>query len=162
MGRTGLCPCCALQGCAALTFPHWPGAATWFSWPLCPWFLCRWGCGHLAWQGSPAPSGIYRHIMPSRGQSFFPSHGNTWHPCCPSITGGDSAASSLWFMGFPILLWVVCTQTRPRLGNYLAEMLDWWLQLFPFNKPAGFFLSCLQSNGLFLQKNPSDFQCSRS
>lgn len=57
--------------------------------------MCRWRCGYLAWQGSPAPSGIHRHIMPSRGQSSFPSHRNSWHPCWPSITCGDSARSSL-------------------------------------------------------------------
>lgn len=72
--------------------PHTEGKVIFPSWPLGPCFLCRWRCGHRAWQGSPAPSGIYRHIMPSRGQSFFPSHRNTWDPCWPSsITCGDNA-----------------------------------------------------------------------
>lgn len=105
-----------------------------------------WPLGHVSCaggdvvtlQGCPAPAGIYRHIMPSRGQSFFPSCRSSWDPCWPSITCADSAHSSWWFMAFLFLFWVVCSQTRPRLGNYL-DVLNWWLQLFSFNKPAGLF-----------------------
>lgn len=90
-GKAGLCPCSALQECAVLTFPHRREGDPPFL-TLGPCFLCRWRCGPRAWQGSPAPSGIYRHIMPSRGHSFFPSHRNTWDPCWPSsITSGDCA-----------------------------------------------------------------------
>lgn len=120
-------------------FPPRPGAASWSCWPLAMfpvqvemWLPCR------------APAGIYRHIMPSRGQSFFPSCRSSWDPCWPSITCDDSAHSSWWFMAFLFLFWVVCSQTRPRRGNYL-DVLNWWLQLFSFNKPAGvFFLSSVK------------------
>lgn len=100
MDKPVLCPCSAFQECEALSFPPRPGAATWSCWPL----------GHVSvqvemWLPCLAdPAGIYRHIMPSRGQSFFPSCRNTWDPCWPSITYSDSAHSSWWFMGFPIPL----------------------------------------------------------
>lgn len=114
MAKPGLCPCSALQECAVLTFPHSRERDLPFLTPG-PFFLCRWSYGHRAWQGSPAPSGIYRLIMPSRGHSFFPSHWNTWDPCWPSITCGDRALHLCDSWVFLFLFWVFVL----RQGQYL-------------------------------------------